>query len=141
MDLRIMKIKFSIIPFPQGIGYIEYPSLRLERHPQPRAQKTIVQMIPRHVILRPARVQKTKKIGIQSYQIPVFDGPDHVLRRKNALLVKPAQQTVTPNKKKLVPESIGTAEYPAIYTQFQRRGPRQREIMRSSQFYQELIGI
>ena len=61
MDLSIMKIKLCIVPLSQGIRHIEDPCLRFEGNPQTRTDKTIIQIVARDSILRPAIIQERKQ--------------------------------------------------------------------------------
>ena len=61
MNFRVVEIEIRIVPFSQRIGYIKDTGLRFEGHAQSRPDERIVQVVSRHIILRPPDIEEGEK--------------------------------------------------------------------------------
>src|ERR1700733_10847465 len=97
-----MEIKAAATRLTHGIRHVEDARLCLERNAHTGAKEHAVQVIARHIVLRPACIEEGEEKGVEAYQVPVFQCPDGILRGEDALFVKPAEELVAANHKQLV---------------------------------------
>jgi len=91
-----MKIERGFACSPHGKGHIENPRFCFKSHPNACTQESAVQVVLRHVILRPPNVHKGEQKRIETGQIAVFERAHRVLGSEDTLFVESAQELVAP---------------------------------------------